>query len=304
MSIYTELTLLSFERIAFAHSLATANYRCSLENHGYGIYGSAPEHGGVLEIGFVEQNPIVLSGEYGDFVIEENCIFVIPPQCSFSVHALTGDLHRHTTAEFLIRCHSRRAEAFSPPQGNTLTLPLVIPPCQGSNEVFSIIRALACAQATRSKRSYFEECADFMLLLHKLSVMTAETGGEETVTPGNRRYCDRAKAYISEHIHQKLSVNDVAKAVGISKNYLTNIFSNSEGLPLMEYINRRKLSYMVELIRKYHYTLAQAGEQVGFNDANYVSRIFKRYYGMTLTDYKRHKEKENAAPQGQQMKEE
>ena len=77
--------------------------------------------------------------------------------------------------------------------------------------------------------------------------------------------------------------------MGVSKNYLTNVFSSSEGLPLIEFINRRKLSYMIELIRRYHYTLAQAGEHVGFTDANYVSRIFKRYYGMTLTEYKRNK---------------
>ena len=55
----------------------------------------------------------------------------------------------------------------------------------------------------------------------------------------------------------------------------------------MEYINRRKLSYMVELIRRYDYTLAEAGEHVGYNDVNYISRIFKRYYGMTVTEYKR-----------------
>jgi len=289
MSLYTELEILSFEKIAFAHSLATTNYKCTLDNHGYGIYGEAPENGGVLEIGFVEQNPIVLSGEYGDFVIEENCIFVIPPQCSFTVHAETGELHRHTTAEFLIRCLSKPSDHFSPPSGKALTLPLVIPPCQGSNEVFGLIRAIACAKTTQSKRSYFEECADFMMLLHKLSLIVKEAGGGDPVSPGNRRYCERAKAYISENIDRRLTVSDVAGAVGVSKNYLTNVFSNSEGIPLMEYINRRKLSYMIELIRRYDYSLAQAGEHVGFTDANYVSRIFKRYYGMTLTDYKRNK---------------
>ena len=70
------------------------------------------------------------------------------------------------------------------------------------------------------------------------------------------------------------------------KNYLTNVFSASEGVPLMEYINRSKLSYMLVLIRRYSYTLAQAGKQVGLTDVNYISRIFKRYYGMTITDYK------------------
>ena len=62
----------------------------------------------------------------------------------------------------------------------------------------------------------------------------------------------------------------------------------------MEYINRSKLSYMMILIRRYGYTLAQAGKHVGFTDVNYISRIFKRYYGMTVTEYKRSLEREES----------
>lgn len=297
MSFYTELKILSFERCAFAQSLATTDYHYRLQNEGYGIYGQAPANGGILEIGFVEQNPIVLTGDDGEFLIEENCIFIIPPKSNFSVRSVTPDLHRHTTAEFLIRCQSKRVDGYRPPVGKTVTLPLILPPNPGNSEIFSLIRAIACAKTTQSERSYFEECADFMLLIHKITALLDASGIAGDVSPGNRRYCDRAKTFISENIDRRLSVSDVASAVGVSKNYLTNVFSGSEGIPLMEYINRRKLSYMLELIRRYGYTLAQAGEHVGFTDANYVSRIFKRYYGMTLTEYRRNelfRESENA----------
>lgn len=289
MSFFTELKIVSFERIAFAQSLATTNYKYNLQNVGYGLYGQAPAGGGILEIGFVEQNPIVLTGPDGEILIEENCIFIIPPGSVFSVGCLNEGLHRHTTVEFLIRGKVSPAEEFAPPVGKTVTLPLIIPPSAGSSEVFSLIRNITCAHTTNFKRSYFEECADFMLLIHKLCALVRSVNFGSVISPGNRRYCDRAKAFISENICRRLSVGDVAAAVGISKNYLTNVFSSSEGLPLMEYINRRKLSYMIELIRRYGYTLAQAGEHVGFADANYVSRIFKRYYGMTLTEYKQTK---------------
>lgn len=289
MSFFTELKIVSFERIAFAQSLATTNYKYNLQNIGYGLYGQAPANGGILEIGFVEQNPIVLKGPDGDILIEENCIFIIPPGSVFSVGCLNEGFHRHTTVEFLIRGKTQPAEEFAAPSGKTVTLPLIIPPSAGSSEVFSLIRSITCNHTTSFKRSYFEECADFMLLIHKLCALVQSANFGSVISPGNRRYCERAKAYVSENIARRLTVADVASAVGISKNYLTNIFSSSEGLPLMEYINRRKLSYMIELIRRYGYTLAQAGEHVGFADANYVSRIFKRYYGMTLTEYKQTK---------------
>ena len=293
-NLFTELEILSFERIAFAQSLTVTNYQCVLQNRGYGIYGETPKDGGVLEIGFVEQNPVILTGEGGEIQIPENCIFVIPPNTGFSVRTQSAGIHRHTCAEFLVRCRCTRVERCPPPAGKTLTLPLVIAPSQGSGDVFELIRAIVCARTVRPNRSYFEECSDFMRLLSLLADLAQESGNADSISPGNRRYCDRAKVFVSENIGRRFTVGEVAQAVGISKNYLTNIFSTSEGLSLVEYINRRKLSYMMELIRRYDYTLAQAGEHVGFSDVNYISRIFKRYYGMTVTEYKQtvHKEEQ------------
>ena len=258
-----------------------------MQNQGYGIYGETPEHGGVLEIGFVEQNPVILTSEFGEFRIPENCIFVIPPNTAFSVRTETSGVHRHTCAEFLVRCRCARVEDCLPPVENTITLPLIIAPSQESGETFDLIRAIVCAQNARLNRSYFEECADFMHLMSHLADLVRESRDTDLTSPGNRRYCDRVKLFVSEHIGRRITVSEVAEAVGISKNYLTNIFSISEGMSLTEYINRRKLSYMLELVRRYGYTLAQAGEHVGYRDVNYISRIFKRYYGMTITEYKR-----------------
>lgn len=286
-SYLTELEILAFDRIALAHSLVSNNYNYQLNNEGYGIYGKAPANGGILEIGFVEQNPVLLSGTQGEFLIEENGIFIIPPGCSFSVAVQNEGLHRHTCVEFLVRCRCRQTNTLTPPNGKQVTLPLYISPSAENSEIIALIRNIVCANIAQPDRSYFEECADFMLLIHKLWERVRSEDGTGAVSPGNRRHCARAKAYISQNIDRKLTVSDVANAVGVSKNYLTNVFSSSEGLPLMEYINRSKLSYMLLLIRRYGYTLQQAGSQVGFEDVNYISRIFKRYYGMTVTEYKR-----------------
>ena len=283
---YTQIEVLSFDRIALAHTLASDDYKYHLNNQGYGIYGKTPPNGGILEIGFVEQNPVVLSGELGSFLIEENSIFIIPPHCDFSVSVVNEGLHRHTSAEFLICCHTAPADRCLPPQGRTVALPLYIPPSPENGEIFNLIRSIASAKIVESERSYFEECADFMQLIHLLCQRIRNENTPDA-TPGNRRHCARAKTYISQNIHRKLSVGEIAGAVGVSKNYLTNVFSATEGIALTEYINRSKLAYMVMLIRRYGYTLQQAGKHVGLNDVNYISRIFKRYYGMTVSEYKR-----------------
>ncbi len=286
-SVFTEIEISGFDRIAFAHSLIADNYSYTLNNQNQSIYGKTPANGGILEIGFIEQNPVLLSGELGEFLLEENGIFIIPPRCAFSVQTKDAGLHRHTSVEFLIRCRTRQVQECLPVSDKVVTLPLYIPPSTENSEIFALIRNIACAKTAQPERSYFAECAEFMQLIHMLNERVQSIDRTDTVSPGNRRHCARAKAYVSQNINRRLTVSDVAAAVGVSKNYLTNVFSSSEGVTLMEYINRSKLSYMTVLIRRYGYTLAQAGKHVGMTDVNYISRIFKRYYGMTVTEYKR-----------------
>lgn len=44
---------------------------------------------------------------------------------------------------------------------------------------------------------------------------------------------------------------------------------------------------MTELMRRYDYSLAEACEHVGYQDPNYVSRLFKKYYGTTISRYRK-----------------
>ena len=286
-NLFTEIQFMVFNRIALAHSLIDNEYRYELNNVGYGIYGKTPKCGGIMEIGFVEQNPVILKNDHGEFTIEENGIFIIPPESRFSVSTKEPGLHRHTSVEFLGRFMTKPAEGFVPPRFKYITLPLYIPPSPENAEICALIRNIVKAKMAQEERTYFEDCADFMTLIPKLCKRMESMAPDEGISPGNRRHCTRAKAYISQNIHRRITVSEIADAIGVSKNYLTNVFSASEGIPLTEYINRSKLSYMMILVRRNGYTLAQAGKHVGLTDVNYISRIFKRYYGMTVTDYKR-----------------
>ena len=65
--MYNQLELLTFHKIAFAHTLVADNYSFQVNTCGFGIYGRTPKYGGVLEVGFVEQNPVICTGPLGEF---------------------------------------------------------------------------------------------------------------------------------------------------------------------------------------------------------------------------------------------
>lgn len=202
--------------------------------------------------------------------------------------------HKHSSVEFLIDCVTEIMEQNSLTtddcewiQGQRVILPYVIVPSKDSSELVMMIRQLARDKMMMVEKNYFEECQAFMTLLAIIASHMRQNIAEGAVPPSYRRYCQKAKEYISQHVDRHISVDEIANYVGINKNYLTNIFSICEKSHISEYINRIRLNRLKELITKYNYSIKDASEAVGFSDANYVSRIFKKYYGITLSEYRR-----------------
>lgn len=284
IDVLNKIEFISFDKIAFAHTLSAPEYKYELKSHGYGIYGITPENGGVLEVGFIEENPLLITNGKITFTAQEQSVFIIPPDTDFLVRTLNTGMHRHTSAEFLI---SYRVPNKDTPPFKLLTFPYIFPASKENEEIILVIKKITQAKLSKLSQSYFEECELFMKLMRLLSDRVSISTFRENVTPGNRLLCKRAKNFISSNISKRLRVSDIAKSIGVSKNYLTNVFSKSEGMTLVEYMNRLKLAQMIDLSMKYDYTLSRASERVGFFDVNYVSRIFKKYYGMTFSEYKR-----------------
>ena len=51
----------------------------------------------------------------------------------------------------------------------------------------------------------------------------------------------------------------------------------------MQFVNRVKLSSIRMLMAKENVKLYEAAQRYGYSDANYVSKLFKKYYGINIT---------------------
>lgn len=106
----------------------------------------------------------------------------------------------------------------------------------------------------------------------------------DSATPGEARYVRQAKRYIFEHISEPICQRDVAAHLGITPEYLCNVFKKSEHCALMRFVNEIKLSQICAMMESKHIPLYQAALQYGFSDPNYVSRLYKKYYGRPITE--------------------
>ena len=109
--------------------------------------------------------------------------------------------------------------------------------------------------------------------------------------PSDIVYTERAMDYIAAHLSQKIEVQDIARAVGISSGYLSGIFKTVTGRTMVEYINLAKLQRVTELVSSLGISAGEAAEQVGIADPSYLSRLFRKYLDTGIRDIKKEKEK-------------
>lgn len=93
-------------------------------------------------------------------------------------------------------------------------------------------------------------------------------------------------SYIQENYSKKISLASVADHVGLSSGYLCRIFKDETGVSINSYINNLRMTRAGELLADKNSYIKEVAISVGFEDQLYFSRLFKRYYGVTPSEYR------------------
>ncbi len=83
-----------------------------------------------------------------------------------------------------------------------------------------------------------------------------------------------------------LSLNSVSSAVYISPTYLSILFKKEMGTTFVDYVSRLRMEKAKELLRDGNLKTYEAAERTGYNDPQYFSSCFKKYTGLTPSEYK------------------
>lgn len=96
----------------------------------------------------------------------------------------------------------------------------------------------------------------------------------------------QAISYIQSNYSRKISLASVAEHVGLSSGYLCRIFKEEMGVSINAYINNLRMTKAGELLKDKNSYIKEVAVSVGFEDQLYFSRLFKRYYGATPSEYR------------------
>ncbi len=96
-----------------------------------------------------------------------------------------------------------------------------------------------------------------------------------------------ARLYMSQHFSDPgLMLQDVARAVNMSKSRFSTVFSQQNGQTFTEYLISLRLNKAKEMLRETAQKSSQIAREVGYNDAHYFSYIFKKNTGITPSEYR------------------
>lgn len=96
--------------------------------------------------------------------------------------------------------------------------------------------------------------------------------------------------YIAKHYFEDFTAAKVASLIGFSPTYFSRMFKKETGRSFVEYVTFLRLQRGIYLMRHSTLTIEQIAEELGFNTPNYFSNIFKKYAGLSPSDYRGTKE--------------
>ncbi len=103
---------------------------------------------------------------------------------------------------------------------------------------------------------------------------------------GDPRVISNTKDYIETHIHEKIEPEKMARDLGYTPYYLSRLFKKHTGESINTYLCSRQIEKSKEMLKNSSLSLLDISLSFHFSSPSYYCRLFKRFTGMTPTEYR------------------
>ncbi|MBR4073694.1 MAG: helix-turn-helix transcriptional regulator, partial [Clostridia bacterium] len=108
--------------------------------------------------------------------------------------------------------------------------------------------------------------------------------------PDNIRFnAEKIAAYIQNHLSEKINNKVLGEIFHFHPNYISSEFCRYFGKPIHKYLLEQRILKAVSLLETDDGDMNEIAVKVGFSDANYFSRYFKKIIGVPPGRYKKDK---------------
>ena len=126
-----------------------------------------------------------------------------------------------------------------------------------------------------------------------LCVSGAEALSARKDTAGEMKYShviSRAEKYVAEnYCDPNISLISTARHVGMSAAHFSTVFSQAMGRSFINYLTAMRLERAKQLLTSTNMKLSDIALEIGYNEPNYFSHVFRKAEGMTPKEYRNSK---------------
>lgn len=95
-----------------------------------------------------------------------------------------------------------------------------------------------------------------------------------------------AKTLLTQNYLDPPGIDELCRAVGLSRSALTQGFKSRFGETVCEYVQRQRMEKARQLLADSQFSIEQVAELVGYRDPGSFRKIFQRHFGMLPRNYK------------------
>lgn len=113
-------------------------------------------------------------------------------------------------------------------------------------------------------------------------------GAIETVesSPMKLKYAQDIQDYLIAHYREQIPSEKIAKRIQKSPNYAVSIFKEVTGQTPIVYIHQLRILEACNLLLYSDMSIANISDHLGYYDASYFSKTFKKITSLTPKEYK------------------
>ncbi|WP_286315642.1 helix-turn-helix transcriptional regulator [Romboutsia ilealis] len=128
------------------------------------------------------------------------------------------------------------------------------------------------------------ECSNYMskLILNIVDDKFDKTMNKKSFNP----YIRKAIEYVHENYSQDITIDSLCNYLDINKSYFCSLFKKYTGNTFSYFLNHFRVEKSKKLLRNSNLSLLDIAIEVGFNNQNYYSMVFKKYTNMNPSKYR------------------
>lgn len=100
-------------------------------------------------------------------------------------------------------------------------------------------------------------------------------------------YVEDSIFYIEKHLGEPISLQEVAEHISIHPNYLSEMIRKKTGKSYVELLTDLRIKKALDYLLYASVSIKEIARLVGYNDSKYFTKIFKKHFGVTPTQYRR-----------------